>query len=322
MTVPYDNSSLISNKIITADDLRTIFKAIEDCRLATDQRFVADSARAEQYGNQAYKYRTMNSYRSKFGAIIAFRNSTRRDYNNYRDFIDAFNGRLTQIDHMMINCSIWYYDNTRDLNTGSVNGDSSSHSASISLHIDNAQIKLGEEDSHGDGIFTSARTTIMTVISNAPERYDHIIKDRQSIQLKIGAAAATIPCTIVTAIIFLLPSVRAVPSLYLIYPAIAAGASIAIGATIGKATTEHLYAPIIPRQKYVGYDKRNYAPTYTDNVDEFTNNGEICFGKYADNVRCRQRIARLEEEREKPLSVSGAILIITTILVYIVSAIV
>ena len=87
-----DQSSLISNKIITADNLRSVFAEINNCLAKTQQQFEAEVACNRDLPRNLQSW-SMQFFRATLNATITFSDRTKRSYDNYHDFIDDFNHR-------------------------------------------------------------------------------------------------------------------------------------------------------------------------------------------------------------------------------------
>ena len=75
-----------------------------------------------------------------------------------------------------------------------------------------------------------------------------------------------------------------------------------------------IYQPIIPRQKYAGYDYSEKRTKYKDDVDEYITASEVHFGQYLDAEKRRNKIEKIYKISKKVVIIQ---IIISIILFFI-----
>lgn len=293
-----DASSLISNKIITANDLRAMFAKLEECRLQAYQRFQAEdvivTGQEAIYGPGSVK-RTMDFFQSSYRATVHYSDSTSRDYSNYRDFIDDFDRRLSSIESIYLYCHISYADSSQYNDHGG-NNDAIYRGSEINMYIRLDSLRVDYKPRNNDPVLDDAYLLIQQKIAEAPERYDRLIKSRAIIGMRIGFAITAIPTAILLAALIAVPQMRAIfASTYVVYPLVTIFVALVGGSVIGSSMLERYYRHIQPRQRYSGYDRNNHQAIYSDDINDYTEKGEVLIGANANNQRDRQAIINMEK---------------------------
>ena len=311
-----DSSSIISNKIITADDLREIFAKIEECCAKAQNKFDIE---ADQNRNLPHQHQSwsMDYFRNRFDCTVTFSDRTTRHYNDYRDFIDAFNNRTGSIKSIFLYRTIDYMDTRKIDAHNHTNYDHYRSDINVSIYEDSMSIRY--EDNSTDKFLDDAYALIQSKVSLAPEKYDRIIKSRNYINTKIGFAMIAIPVAILTFLLGLVPTMRTVyADSYVIYPLITIFIAIILGTVIGTSKTERLYRSLLPRQQYAGLDKNSHQAVYNDDVVDYMEKGEVLIGKNVNNLRNRQTIQSVEKKANQLLPICCIVIGILSVIVIIV----
>lgn len=308
-----DQSSLISNKIITANDLQRIFDEINSCLTKAQQQFDAEATQNHYLPRNSQSW-SMQFFHTTLNASITFSDHTERSYDNYRDFIDTFKHRPGSIKRISLLSSIHYTD-SRKYNAAS--GTGGRHvNARLSLFINEDSLSIRYEDAGDSRMLDSAYILIQSIISQAPERYDRTIKSRDFINMKIGFAMTAIPIAILMALLCIAPTMRSIYAhAYVLYPLATLSIAVVAGAFIGANRTERFYRNLLPRQHYERYDHNKHQLVYSDDISDYTKKGEVLIGQNVDNLRNRQSIQALEK---KSLVVIPVCLVATAILSIVV----
>ena len=308
-----DQSSLISNKIITANDLQRIFDEINSCLTKAQQQFDAEATQNHYLPRNSQSW-SMQFFHTTLNISITFSDHTERSYDNYRDFIDTFKHRPGSIKRISLLSSIHYTD-SRKYNVAS--GTGGRHvNARLSLFINEDSLSIRYEDAGDSRMLDSAYILIQSIISQAPERYDRTIKSRDFINMKIGFAMTAIPIAVLMALLCIVPTMRSIYAhTYVLYPLATLSITVVVGAFIGANRTERFYRNLLPRQHYERYDHNKHRLVYSDDISDYTKKGEVLIGQNVDNLRNRQSIQALEK---KSLIVIPACLVVAAILSIVV----
>lgn len=308
-----DQSSLISNKIITANDLQRIFDEINSCLTKAQQQFDAEATQNHYLPRDSQSW-SMQFFYTTLNVSVTFSDHTERAYDNYRDFIDTFKHRPGSIKRISLLSSIHYTDSRK---YDSASGTGSHHvNARLSLFINEDSLSIRYEDTGGSHMLDSAYILIQSIISQAPGRYDRTIKSHDFINTKIGFAMTAIPIAILMALLCIVPTMRSIYAhTYVLYPLATLSIAVVVGAFIGTNRTERFYRNLLPRQHYERYDRDKHRLVYSDDISGYTEKGEVLIGKNVDNLRNRQSIQALEK---KNLIVIPVCLVVTAILSIVV----
>lgn len=308
-----DQSSLISNKIITANDLQRIFDEINSCLTKAQQQFDAEATQNHYLPRDSQSW-SMQFFYTTLNVSVTFSDHTERAYDNYRDFIDTFKHRPGSIKRISLLSSIHYTDSRK---YDSASGTGGHHvNARLSLFINEDSLSIRYEDTGGSHMLDSAYILIQSIISQAPERYDRTIKGHDFINTKIGFAMTAIPIAILMALLCIVPTMRSIYAhTYVLYPLATLSIAVVVGAFIGTNRTERFYRNLLPRQHYERYDRDKHRLVYSDDISGYTEKGEVLIGKNVDNLRNRQSIQALEK---KSLIVIPVCLVVTAILSIVV----
>ena len=310
-----DQSSLISNKIITADNLRSVFAEINNCLAKTQQQFEAEVARNRDLPRNLQSW-SMQFFRATLNATITFSDRTKRSYDNYHDFIDDFNHRPGSIKSIFLFASVQYTD-SRNYNPAS--GTARHHiNARLDLFVHEDSLSIHYEDKGGSHALDSAYILLQSTISQAPERYDRTVRSRNFINTKIGFAMVAIPIAILMALLGVIPTMRLIYAhTYVLYPLATLSIAVIAGTFIGANRTERFYRSLLPRQRYKRYNRNNHQPVYSYDIADYTEKGEVLIGRNVDNLRHRRSIQTLEKKSSTVIPVCLAIIVILSIAVVV-----
>lgn len=289
-----DNSSIISNKIITADDLRDIFKSMANVLDSLQKAYDTEEQNNQQFLYQ-YQVRNIDNYNSRFSGTIYFTDRTSVNYDSYSSFMRDFDNRCGSIERLYVDCSVSYFSH----NNGQP--DAHHHSA-ITMSVSTDSLRLNTNFGHDEHSLDDVYQLIQQKIASAPDKYDRVVKSRGLITAKVGFAIVSIPIALLMACLVLMPTMRQIYAGTIVaYPLIVLCISAILGSVIGTSMTERDYQPIQPRQKYDRYDTKNHQSVYTDDVTSYTETGEVQIGKNLRNDRHRRNIIRLEQRYSKLL---------------------
>lgn len=191
-------------------------------------------------------------------------------------------------------------------------------SMDIYEHKMNIEVNLSSEDKKMEDVYELIKEKIL----NAPERYDRIIKKKNSIISKIGFASGMIPALIICSLLGIIPTIRKIYSdSFVLFPLASIILAYMIGNTFFRGKTETLYSTIVPGKKYAGWDSTNNRRIYEDNIDDYISTSEIIIGKNIDNLSYRKRILDLEERYSKYIPKELIALLVLSIIVIIIGKI-
>ncbi len=288
----YNDTIKVANKIITYDDLFEIFAKMQE--KLVNYKKVNDS---EKIKNQMldYKYQnwTFRDIASSLHFIVNFYDDTEIKFDNYNNFISVFNNRLGEIKNLYVYFSLSYSVELEGQNPQYYNQHINMTIYESKMDID---VSLSSEDKKIDDIYE----LIKNIVLNAPEKYDEIIKKKNSIATIVTLATGFIPALIITTILIFVPTIRHIyANGYVVFPIINLLLALVIGGTIESSLLDKYYKNIVPEQKYIGYDSTNNKSIYKDDIDKYVTTSEILIGKNINNLDSRNQIKSCRDKYKK-----------------------
>lgn len=306
----YNDPIKVSNKIITNTDLLDIFQKMND-KLQECEKLSKEEISINQNYERVNQHWSLKGYSGTFKVRFNFYDATSITVDNYIDFMSIFNSRIQEVKDMYVSFGAYY--------TIQHNGEMKSINHHIYIYIYehkmDIDVKLSSEDKRFDDIFQ----LIKDKIQNAPEKYDRIVKKKDTIRNKIGFAIGFIPAIVLCTLLVFVSAIRELyGSTYVLYPFMVLLLSYAIGPTLFTGHLQSLYSNIVPEKKYAGYDKTNYKSVYKDDIDKYTSTSEIIIGKNINNLKNRKEIAELETKYSKYIPKELIVLVVLSIVMIII----
>ena len=307
----YNDTIKAENKIISNDDLSRIFQGMGE-KLKKYQKISENENKTNHMLDYAYQSYTFNDVGSKMNVIVDFYDNTNITFDNYDNFASIFYSRVDEIKSLDVYYSLYY-----NVITPEPNRSRNYYSQSIHMYINENKmditLRLDSQDSKLDDLYE----LIKSIILNAPEKYDMVIKKKTAITNTVAFAIGMIPSLILTTLLLFVPSINIIfLKGYIVYPLCCVIFAYLIGSMIASSKLDKYYGSIVPDKKYAGYSDGHAV--YKDDVDKFISTSEILIGKKVNNLFNRNQI-KLEYEKYKAfIPMELIVLLIITFIVIII----
>lgn len=305
-----DNNGIrVDNKIITKKDLEDIFSKMNEELLTYQSQYEQEKIKNEklEYNQQTW---SLKDYEGSFVFEVDFYDSTSIKYDKYELFMDVFEKRISEIRHIYCHCKMIY-------GIYGPNTNNSFYSSRISMYIYENKIEFDFSLNSIDNKMVSIVDYIKNKIDNAPEKYDSIIKNKNSIMNKATLALGLIPSIIICTIMIFLPAIGdIIKNGYIVYPALCLMIGYCFGMFLNNKI-QTLFRYILKEKKYVGYDVNSNRSIYKDDIEKFVSESEVMIGKNSKNLLYREEIKRLNEEYSKYLPTEIVIITIITLIIIV-----
>lgn len=303
----YNDTIKVANKIITSDDLAEIFAMMNE-KLTGFKKIYMQEETQNKMLDYSYQRWTFKDNGSSISFTVNFYDDTTIKFDNYENFIIVFNNRLDEIKDIYMRFSISY--GVRDEFRNDY------YSQHINMYIYenkmDIDISLKSDDKKIDDVYELIKNKVL----NAPPKYDDVIKNKSSINFKVGFGLGMIPGLIIPTLLLINSTVRSVyASTFVVFPIAALVIAMFIGFMLADGKLGKLYKKIQPEQKYAGYDSSKGKSIYKDDIDKFTSTSEILIGKNVDNLKCRREIMEIRDKYSKYLLPEFGILLVLSIIV-------
>ena len=284
----YNDTIKVANKIISDTDLADIFQRMDE-EIKENQQICRQETMENEKYEREYQHWTTKDFEGSFSCTYNFYDDTNIKVDNYLSFITIFNNRLHEVKDMRVRYSYHYWiQNGKELKMVSQHINMSIYEYKMDIEVD-----LSSEDKKMDDIYQLIKERIL----KSPERYDRVIKKKNSIANKIGFASGIIPSLIICTLLAFVPAIRqAYGTTYVLFPIAAVILAFMIGNTVFSGKLDRLYSSIVPEKKYAGYDSKNYKSIYKDDIEKYVETSEIIIGKNIDNIKNRKEIVELEKK--------------------------
>lgn len=302
----YNDAVKVANKIISYNDLLDIFNKINEDLNNYLKISKSETLKNEplQYGYQKWSFKD-NGSNLKF--TINFYDNTEIKFDNYNNFISIFNTRLEEIKTIYV----YYYLAYSSTN---LEGKLDYHHQSIAMYIYERKIELNISLESNDNKMNDVYEMIKNKIQTAPERYDNIIRNKSSIYWKVGTAIAFIPSIIFCTLLLFIPSLRIIMGKsYVLFPICTEMLTFLLSSMFASMKLDDLYKNIIPKKRYVSYEKG-----YKDDIDKYLQDSEILIGKNVHNMDDRKEITRIYDKYKKYIPYEIIALVIMSIIVIVI----
>lgn len=295
----YDDTLSVNNKIITEKDLFDIFSS-----MSTELEKTTKKAMEEKQRNQMFDYNyqtwTLKDFSGSLTFQVEFTDNTSIKFDKYATFMTAFNQRLREIKYIYVSYTMSYGIKNPETEYDYI-------AQHIYLHIREYKMEIDTSLSSKDELMNDVYNLIKEKILNAKEKYDEIIRKKNSIISLISFTNGLIPAMIIASLTLLIPQVREILSNYFfIYPIAVLLLSYPLGG-IFSSKVYTLYDYILP-------SKDDYN---NNNLDSYLNSSEILIGKNINNLINREEIGKLEKKSRKKVLILLSVLVILTILLLI-----
>lgn len=305
----YDETINVANKIISDQDLLDIFQEmnekIKENETLSNQEFIKN-----ENLDMKERHYNLKNFNGTIKCAFDFYDDTKIDIDNYDEIVMIFNKRLLEIKSMWIRYTYSY-----TIKNGS---DFKVISQHINMNIYENKMDIKVSLSSADEKMNDIYKLIKDKILNAPEKYDRIIKKKNSIMTKVGFALGLIPSlTICTLLIFVSTIRQLYVESYIAFPLLVVLLGYFMGTFLNNKM-DRLYSTLIPNKKYAGYDKTNHKSIYEDDIDKFVSTSEIIIGRNYDNLNKRKEIVEMEEKYSKYIPVELIILTIISVIIILV----
>ena len=305
----YNDTIKVANKIITDADLAQIFERMNE-ELLENQRICRQETLQNEKYEREYRHWTTKGFDGIFKCTIDFYDDTNISFDNYNNFISIYNSRLHEIKNMYVHYRYSYW-----IQHGK---DSKIISQSINMNIYEYKMDIDVNLSSADKKMNDIYELIKEIILTAPEKYDRIVKNKNSITNKVNFALGVIPSIVICTLLCFVPIIRYIyGASYVLYPIAVVLFGFALGGLIFGGKLDELYSTIVPNKKYAGYDS-NYKSIYKDDIDDYVQKSEIIIGKNIDNVKNRKEIEELEIKYSKYIPIEIMIIFALSLLMILI----
>jgi hypothetical protein len=306
----YNDTIKVANKIISDSDLEEIFQKMNE-ELEENKKICQQETIQNEKYEREYQHWTVRDFNGSFSCDFNFYDDTNIKVDNYPAFNNIFNNRLHEVKEMWIHYSCSYaIQNGNDVKFVNQHINMNIYEYKMSIDVD-----LSSEDKKMDDIYQLIKEKIL----KAPERYDRIVRKRNSICNKISFALGLIPSLIICSLLVFIPVVRQVYGMtYVVYPIAVVILAYMIGGTLFGGKMDRLYSSIVPEKKYAGYDTTNYKSIYKDDIEKYVETSEIIIGKNINNIKNRKEIIELEKKYSNYIPKELIVLLILSIVMILV----
>lgn len=307
----YNDTIKAENKIITNDNLAQIFQAMGETLKKYQKISVAEEQRNRMldFGYQSYSFKDEGS---KMRVIVDFYDNTNITFDNYDNFASIFYSRLEEIRSLDV-----YYTLNYTVITPEPSRSRTYYNQSIQIHITENKMDLTLKLDSTDHKLDDVYNLIKNVVLNAPEKYDMVIKKKNSITNTVGFAIGMIPALILSTILLFVPVINTIfLKGFVVYPICCIIVAFVIGGMIASSKLDKYYSTIMPEKKYAGYS--DGKAVYKDDIDKFIETSEILIGKKVNNLTNRTRINEEYNKYKKYIPIELIILLVATIIVIVV----
>ncbi len=309
----YNDTIKTANKIITYEDLYEIFSAMNE-KLISLKKIGEQEKIDNRMLEINYQKWTFKDNGSQLYFKVDFTDDTSIRFDNYNEFLSAFNNRLNEIKSIWASFSLIYSTSAPDTKSEFYNQRISMDITETRINVD---FSLSSEDKKIDNIYELIKNTIL----NAPPRYDYVIKKKKKINLITTLGIGFIPALVITNLLLLIPLAKQIfMRSFILYPICCLALTIFIGKIIATIKLERLYKNISPEQKYVRYDSRNQRRVYEDDIEKYVREAEVLIGRNANNLICREKIMENYNRYKKYLVYEIIVLIVLTYVIYLLNA--
>lgn len=302
----YNDTIKVANKIISDKDLADIFQKMNDELVECEQISKQEEIQNEKYERE-YQHWSCKYFNGNFSATINFYDDTNITFDNYNNFISIFNSRISEIKDMSVYCYISY----------TIQHGTESKSVANKIHMFiyenkmNIDVKLDSNDNRMNDVYK----LIKDKITNAPVKYDRIIKEKRKITTKVSFALGIIPSLVICTLLCFIPIIRQVYSMtFVMYPILVLALCFVIGGTLSSLKLDQYYKTIVPKEKSE-WDSKRGTRVKSDDIDEFVETSEIIIGKNIRNIHNRSEIEEIEEKYSKNIPYYILITIVLSIMV-------
>lgn len=306
----YNDTIDVANKIISDTDLVDIFQFMNEKIKENEQICKYETMQNEKFAND-YQHWTTKDFKGSFSGTFNFYDDTNISIDNYNEFIVLFNSRLHEIKSMWVRYNYSYW-----IQNGSNKQLVNPH-IYLNIYEDrmNIRVDLNSVDKKMNDVFE----LIKSKITNAPVKYDRVIKKKSFITNKIVFSLGIIPSFVICTLLSFVPMIRQIYSMtYVLFPIVVVILSFLLGNTFFGGKLNRLYSSIIPDKKYVGYDSTNHRSIYKDDIDKYVQSSEIIIGKNIDNIQNRNEIVYLEKKYSSYIIIELIALLVLSIIMVLI----
>lgn len=294
----YNDIIKAENKIISYNDLLDIFnqmyEELEKYKKISHSEEIKN--RTLDYDYQEWSFKDSGS-NLKFK--VDFYDDTNIEFDSYSKFITIFNNRLEEIKQIYVSYYLHY-------STSNKIEKSNYHSQHISMFIKEDKIDLNISMEHNSEMMLETYNLIKSKLQHAPEKYDNIVRNRNSITSTVGTAIAFIPSITICTIILFIPKINEMfTKSFVLYPIICCLITFMLSGALGANKLGDLYKNIIPDKKYISYEKG-----YKDDIEKYTSRSEILIGKNIHNLENRKQINNIYTKYKKYIPYEIVVLIL------------
>lgn len=287
----------IENKQITLEMIKKVADYLEDCKEDYERKFEIDNRKNQNkaYSEKRYEYGHGNS---KIRYEVNEKSGKDMIEEDYNWFVSYFN-QSKNIKNIYINMNINF-----ETTTGEKSSDYMLSVISVSIQLSETRASIDVTTKNQEAEAHRIYGDLLNILEDGQERWNSTIKHRTIRILSFCTSVGIILSYILY--LFLKINMAKVPTNIAEYLnnkfVIILGqwiVAVISGNFFTRWYISSLYQPIIPSQKYNGYDLSNNRTKYKDDVDNFINASEVHFGQYWDAEKRRNKIERIYKISKK-----------------------
>ena len=306
----FDSSLHIQNKIITRESLLAIFDRMYQ-EIQNSKQIAENEKNANERFSYEYQEWTRKDYDGRLRFTVYSTDNNSITYENYQDFRAVFNTRAASIKSFYAYFSTGYFVQPKGAKSEYI-------TQHINLIITETKMDIDVAISSKDPAMGEIYQLISTIIMEAPEKFDKIIKQKDLISTKIGSSVAFIPVSVVaTGLLFVDFTRKFLLDYFWAFPLAVLVLTGVVGILIGTARTGAIYNKLIPDKKYAGYDINSGRSMYNDDMNTFQNSGEVLIGERTNNMELRAKLTELNAKSGKMILVELGVLAVLSVIVAI-----
>ena len=250
------NTIIVANKIITSEDLFAMFQLMNN-NVKKYQRIYEE----EKLSNKKYEYNdqtwTVGNLNVNQYMVVTFNDNSKINYDNYDKFMNVLYERIEDVVFINFGYDLVY--------AKIKNGECKNIMQGMGFE-DRFEINLNT--ANDDDRVADIYNEIKTIIDDAPEKYDRVIKRKNFISNKMGVGVGLLFSIILSTTLLNVTKVKKIyTSNFAIYPACTFALGLVLGIILFSTFFKRLYKNLIPKH----YNKEMYKKSCEIHIGKNTN---------------------------------------------------
>ena len=237
----YNDTIKAENKIITNDDLFRIFQMMGE-KLKNYKKISEYENKSNRMLDYAYQSYTFKDEGSRMKVTVDFYDNTNITFDNYDNFASIFYNRVDEIKSLHV-----YYSLSYNIITPEPNRSRNFYNQSIDMYITENKMDISFKLDSNDPKLDDLYELIKNIILNAPEKYDFVIRKKNSIINTVALAIGMIPALIIVTLLLFIPNINLIfLKGYVVYPICCFILDYLIGSVVASSKLDKYYSTIVP----------------------------------------------------------------------------